>query len=183
MTSIDFDSANWRWTREPPTFTTLSRDTIAWTCAPKSDFWRHTSSGVVAHDGHAYVTDVAGDFLLEAHLEAALEDRYDQIGLMAVQSETVWVKAGAEFEQEPLVGAVATNGRSDWSFGPGSAPLTMRFERRNGTLEISAKADGEPWRMIRQLFLDGPVGVGAYSCAPTGSGFESRLSGLALEAT
>jgi regulation of enolase protein 1 (concanavalin A-like superfamily) len=39
--------------------------------------------------------------LLEANLEAAVDARDDQMGLMAVQSETAWVKAGAEFEQEP----------------------------------------------------------------------------------
>ena len=175
------DGSEWRWTREPAAWTDGGPGALAWTCAPDSDFWRETHSGAVKHDGHGYVTDVNGDFAIQGSFAAQLGDRYDQLGLIAIADERHWVKTGVELDGELLLGAVHTIGRSDWSTGPGSLPVDLRLERRDGTVEISARPPGGSWRMIRQLYLDGQLAVGPYSCAPTGPGFETRVSGLVLE--
>jgi uncharacterized protein len=175
------DERDWRWTREPAAWSAAGPESLTWTCVPDSDFWRETHSGVVKHDGNGYVTDVSGDFTIQGAFAAQLRDRYDQVGLIAVADERHWVKTGVELDGELLIGAVHTTGRSDWSTGPGSLPVDLRLERRDGTIEISTRTPEGSWRMIRQLYLDGPLAVGPYSCAPTGQGFEAQVSGLALE--
>lgn len=175
------DGQKWRWTREPAAWTPGGPDALSWTCGPDSDFWRETHSGDVKHDGHGYVTDVSGDFAIQGSFAAQLGARYDQIGLIAISDERHWVKTGVELDGELLIGAVHTAGRSDWSIGPGSLPVDLRLVRRGGTVEISCRDSGGDWRMIRQLYLEGPLAVGPYSCAPTGPGFEAHVSGLALE--
>lgn len=177
------DGRDWRWTREPAEWTAAGPDALSWTCAPDSDFWRETHSGAVKHDGHGYVTDVSGDFSVQGSFAAQLGARYDQLGLIAIADERRWVKAGVELDAELLVGAVHTTGHSDWSCGPGSLPVDLRIERRGGTVEISCRPPEGSWRMIRQLYLEGPLAVGPYSCAPTGPGFDARVSGLSLELT
>jgi len=179
--SSDFAAGEWSWTREPPDWSVSGPGKLVWTCASRSDFWRRTESGEVNHNGHVYTTPVEGDFVIEGHFEADFGTRYDQVGLMALASEEIWVKAGTELERELLVGAVHTQGHSDWSFGPGSVPAGVRMERRAGTLEISWRPQGQDWRSIRQLHVDGPLVVGPYSCAPLGPGFEARLSDFRLQ--
>jgi uncharacterized protein len=179
---IGLGQGDWSWTREPERSSPGGSAELQWTCASGSDFWRHTASGEVNHNGHGYVVRVADDFVLEGQFEVDFGARYDQAGLIALASESVWVKAGVELERDLLVGAVHTDGHSDWSFGPGSIPAGIRMERKDGTLEISWQAEGEQWRAIRQLHLEGPVAVGPYSCAPLGPGFETRLSSFVLRA-
>jgi regulation of enolase protein 1 (concanavalin A-like superfamily) len=176
------DGREWRWTREPAAWTPGGPNALAWTCAPDSDFWRETHSGAIKHDGHGYVTGVEGDFAVQGSFAAQLGARYDQLGLIAIADERRWVKTGVELDGELLIGAVHTKGHSDWSCGPGSLPVDLRMERRDGTVEISCRPPGDgAWRMIRQLYLEWPLAVGPYSCAPTGTGFEAKVTGLTLE--
>ncbi|MBS1844994.1 MAG: DUF1349 domain-containing protein [Actinobacteria bacterium] len=179
-TKVGLTSKEWSWTNEPKDWQVVGDDALAWHCLPGSDFWRLTESGVVRHNGQAFVAEVEGDFTIEGQIEADLRQQYDQAGLFALADEERWLKAGAEWEGGLLVGAVHTQGSSDWSMAPGSLPVGLRMRRRQDTVDVAVKDDGGSWQMIRQLSLPGPVSVGPYSCAPAGDGFETRLSEFLL---
>jgi regulation of enolase protein 1 (concanavalin A-like superfamily) len=178
----DFVAGQWSWTDAPSEWEATGPDSLTWKCLPESDFWRLTASGVIRHNGQAFVTQVDGDFTMEGRLDADLGVQYDQTGFIVLASEDRWVKAGAEWENELLIGAVHTGGYSDWSMSPGSLPVGLRIRRQGDTLEVAVRVDDGGWTMIRQLNFPGVVSVGPYSCAPVGEGFETRLSDFALRA-
>jgi regulation of enolase protein 1 (concanavalin A-like superfamily) len=179
--SDPFHTRSWSWIGNAEPWDIGGPDRLRWSCSPGSDFWRLTASDIVKYDGSAYVTRIEADFAMSGRLEAKLEARYDQVGMLVSAAEDHWVKAGAEWEGELLVGAVHTRGHSDWSMGPGTLPLNLRIERRAGVLEVCARGDEDDWRVIRQLALDGPVLVGPYSCAPAGPGFQAELTAFSLD--
>ncbi len=73
-----------------------------------------------------------------------------------------------------------TRGASDWSREPADGlPLRLRAERTADTVTV-AVLEGDEWRTFRVLMLAGRVGVGPYSCAPRGRGFEARVEAAAL---
>lgn len=169
---------SWRWTHEPESWEIEDGVGLAWRCRPETDLWRLTSSGVIKDDGNAFVVHAPGDFEIVGDFDAHLETRYDQVGLLVRADAENWLKAGAEWTDELLVGAVHTRGPSDWSMGAGYLPARVRIARTEGTVEVWAGRDAESLRMIRQLYLSGPVAIGPYSCSPTGPGFEARAAGL-----
>jgi regulation of enolase protein 1 (concanavalin A-like superfamily) len=155
-------------------------ESLTWRCSGGTDFWRVTESGIVKHDGQTFLVPVEGDFRLEALVEGALAERYDQVGLFVQASEERWVKLGAELDDGLWLGAVHTRGESDWSREPLAAlPVRLAVERHADTIACSSEVDGA-WRMFRQLHLAGPVSVGPYSCAPVGGGFEASARVLRL---
>jgi regulation of enolase protein 1 (concanavalin A-like superfamily) len=167
----------WAWTREPASWA-ADGESVTWQCAGHSDFWRRTEGLPPVHDGCSYLTPVDGDFRLDLDVDGDFADRYDQAGLMVQSSEERWLKAGIELDGELWLSAVHTRDESDWSREPwGASRVRLRAVRKQGTIEISVHAVDE-WRIFRTLFLDGPVAVGSYSCAPRGDGFEARASEL-----
>jgi regulation of enolase protein 1 (concanavalin A-like superfamily) len=169
----------WAWTREPVSWADEG-ETLTWRCVGHSDFWRRTEGLPPVHDGCAYLTPVEGDFKLDLLVDGDFEDRYDQAGLMVQASEERWLKAGLELDGELWLSAVHTRDESDWSRESwGASQARLRVVRDQGTIEVSVQL-GDEWRIFRTLFLDGPVAVGPYSCAPRGHGFEARASELRL---
>jgi uncharacterized protein len=158
----------------------FENESLTWRCPGRTDFWRVTHSGIQQHDGQAFLVPVEGDFRLEALVDAALAERYDQVGLFVQASEERWVKLGAELDDGLWLSAVHTRGESDWSREPlASLPVRLAVERHEATVACSSEVEGA-WRMFRQLHLPGPVSVGPYSCAPLGEGFDSSASVLRL---
>ncbi len=163
----------WAWNREPVAHSTSER-TVTWTCPGGTDFWRTTEGVAPAHDGCSLLTLVEGDFEIEAFVSAVFADRYDQTGLMVVSSELRWVKTGVENDGGLWLSAVHTREQSDWSRESWAVPeVHLRAVRRDSTIEVFVENPGG-WRNYRTLYLPGPVGVGFYSCAPKGLGFESK---------
>jgi regulation of enolase protein 1 (concanavalin A-like superfamily) len=168
----------WRWSAEPASWVAV-RDTLAWRCRAKTDFWRVTEGQGARHDGQAYLAPVDGDFRLEGVVHAVLADRYDQAGLFVEADEQRWLKLGVELDGSPWLSAVHTSQASDWSREPiPGLPLRLAVERRDDTVTCSAHVDD--WRVFRVLHLPGPVSVGPYSCAPEGGGFEASLRDASL---
>jgi regulation of enolase protein 1 (concanavalin A-like superfamily) len=107
-------------------------------------------------------------------------DRYDQVGLMIVASEERWLKAGIEVDGELWLSAVHTRDESDWSRERWDMTgARLHAARMDGTIEVSVESAGTR-RVFRTLYLDGPVGVGPYSCAPKGNGFQASASEIRI---
>lgn len=172
--------SGWRWTADPVSWQ-AGGNALSWRCQPESDLWRLTASGVVKDDANALVIEAAGDFSLSGRFEAEFGDCYDQVGLLVYESAEHWLKAGAEWTDELLVGAVHTRGHSDWSMAAGSLPAWLEVRRSGGTVEVAAGPPGETPRLIRQLHMDGPVRVGPYACSPSGPGFVATATELSLQ--
>ncbi len=85
---------------------------------------------------------------------ADLEHQYDQAGLVVRADDRHWVKAGLELSDGvPQLGAVVTDEVSDWSCGAVpewlGATVTVRVSWTRGALLVRARAEGEPWRLVR----------------------------------
>jgi regulation of enolase protein 1 (concanavalin A-like superfamily) len=170
-------SADWkgfRWLNEPPSWDVTERR-LNLRCSARSDFWRYTDTGHVQHDGNVFGHDCPSDFAIEARLAANLATAYDQLGVIAIQSEERWLKASVELDQMLWLGAVHTRSRSDWSREPlQTLPVTIRLARTGDTFKVSLKENGS-WRLCRLLSLDGELFVGPYACAPSGEGFDAQI--------
>jgi len=177
----DLLGRRWSWTREPTSWE-LTGETLVWRCQGGTDYWRKTEGLPPVHNGCSLLTPVERDFELELLVDGAFADRYDQAGLMVLASEQRWLKAGIELDGDLHLSAVNTHDESDWSREPwkGSA-VRLRVARIDETIEVSAEADGK-WRVFRTLSFSGPVGIGPYSCAPKGSGFEARARAMRVTA-
>jgi len=169
----------WTWTREPTRWA-LAGETLTWRCPGDTDYWRTTEGLPPVHNGCSLLTRVEEDFELELLVHGRFADRYDQAGLMVLSSDERWLKTGIEVDGEHWLSAVHTRDESDWSRERWlGSQARLRAVRANGTIEISVEENGR-WRVFRTLFLPGPVGVGPYSCAPRGNGFEASTSELRI---
>lgn len=178
---IPLDAEGWSWTRSPVAQEGPTATSLGWTCGPDSDFWRLTAEGTIKHDGYAYLWELDGDFEMRGRFDLDFGARFDHGGLMVLAGPEKWLKAAWELEGgEVLVGAVHTLSYSDWSCGLSSLPGSLEVRRRGGTIEVAVLEAADRWRMIRQLYLDGPVQVGPFSAAPTGPGFGARVSEFRL---
>jgi regulation of enolase protein 1 (concanavalin A-like superfamily) len=170
----------WGWNRDPVTWES-SDGSVTWRCPGGTDFWRKTEGVPSAHDGCSLLTRVEDDFELDLRVRGEFVDRYDQVGLMVVASEERWLKAGIEVDGERWLSAVHTRGESDWSRERWHASeARLRAVRKDATIEVSVARDGG-WRVFRTLHLPGAVGIGPYSCAPKGAGFEAEAVELRVE--
>jgi uncharacterized protein len=170
----------WGWNREPVTWEP-GDGSVTWRCPGGTDFWRKTEGVPSSHDGCSLLTHVDADFELELLVRGEFAERYDQVGLMVVASEERWLKAGIEVDGERWLSAVHTRDESDWSRERWDASeARLQAVRKDATIEISVSADAG-WRVFRTLYLAGAVGVGPYSCAPKGAGFQASASELRVE--
>lgn len=87
------------------------------------------------------------------------------------------MKAGVEFSDGALqVGAVVTDGMSDWSLAPVpewlGRRITVRVSRDGNALTVRAGADDEPLRLVRVIpfAADLDAAAGPFVCAPTRAG-------------
>jgi len=181
MRALHLNAHGWTWTRAAVAVEGPSHDAMWWRCGPDSDLWRLTAGGPIKHDPYAYIHQTSGDFTLEGVFDGELSSRYDQVGFVALACEQSWLKAGFELDAgEVLLSAVHSGAYSDWSCAPSTLPGALRVRRRSGTIEVACSDGRRGWRMIRQLFLDGPVNIGPYSAAPLGPGFGASLTSFAF---
>jgi regulation of enolase protein 1 (concanavalin A-like superfamily) len=170
----------WGWNREPITWE-AGDGSVTWRCPGGTDFWRKTEGVPSAHSGCSLVTRVEADFELELLVRGEFVDRYDQAGLMVVASDERWLKAGIEVDGKRWLSAVHTRDESDWSRERWDAfEARLRAVRKDATIEVSVAGD-RGWRVFRTLYLPGAVGIGPYSCAPKGAGFEASAAELRIE--
>lgn len=156
------------------------------TTAMGSDFWRTTSYGFTRDSGHALLTPLPGDTAVEVGFVADFDELYDQAGALVRVDPRTWLKAGIELaDGAPHVGAVATQGKSDWSLAPvpewAGREVTVRISRSGDALTVRARVDHEPWRTIRLAPLDPGARAlaGPFCCSPERAGLRVRFTRFA----
>ena len=180
---IDVPWSDGTWTRPPVAVDHDGPDLLV-TAAQGSDAWRHTAYGFVHDDAHGLLSPLPAEAAVEVTFTAAFTDQFDQAGVLLRADEETWVKAGVEYaDGVPQVGAVVTLGRSDWSVRPvpewAGRRVTVRLSRSGDAVTIRARADDEPFTLLRVAPF--PAGLaadaGPFCCAPTRSGLTVRFHG------
>jgi len=179
MTDIAWSEG--RWTHDPAGVVEERGDLVV-TAVEGSDAWRITSYGFVHDSEHALLAPFEVDAAVEVEFTAAFSEQFDQAGVFVRASDERWVKAGVEFaDGRPQVGAVVTDGMSDWSLAPvpewADRRILVRVSRGADALTVRAGLVGEPLQLVRVLPF--PAGVsaeaGPFVCAPTRAGLAVRL--------
>jgi regulation of enolase protein 1 (concanavalin A-like superfamily) len=165
----------------PPVRSWLEGSDLLVEARESSDFWRVTSYGFVHDDGHALLRPFPDGSAVEVTFALDYDRQFDQAGLLVRADEEHWVKAGVEASDGvPQLGAVVTQKRSDWSVGPvpqwHGRDVTIRGSRTGDALTVRARADADPWQLVRVAPLPpGDLLAGPFCCAPTRAGLVVRF--------
>lgn len=156
MRAIEWSSGTWL--HEPPHHR-VDGGALIVTTAHASDFWLTTGYGFTHYSGHALLTGFPPHSAMEVEFSAEWTHEFDQAGLLLHADESHWVKAGVEFADGILgLGAVVTDGRSDWSVG--HVPewmgqrIRVRVSRSRDAITVRAKTENYPWRLVRLAPMD-----------------------------
>ena len=171
MTDIAWTEGTW--TTEPA-HVVFAEDGMRVTAIEKSDAWRITSYGFIHDTEHAFLAPFEQDTAMEVSFHLDFSAQFDQAGIFVRVDDTTWIKAGIEWSDgEESLGAVVTRGVSDWSLSPvpgwDARHVTVRASRSGNALTVRARADDEPWRLVRVAPLDpeAVVTAGPFCCAPS----------------
>jgi len=178
-----------RWTREPVA-ARVEGDDLVVGAAEGSDYWRTTHYGFVHDDGHGLLAEWPTDAAFEVTFDAsALTALYDQAGILLFAGDEQWVKAGLEVSDGVLhLGAVVTNGVSDWSMAPvpewAGQLVTIRASRggvAGDAVTLRARTETSGWRTLRVApFTAGAASAGPMVCAPMRGDLEVRFTRWSL---
>lgn len=184
MSAISWTAGHW--TTEPAHVDERGGD-LHVTAVEGSDAWRVTSYGFVHDTEHALLAPFPQETAMEVEFTAAFSEQFDQAGIFVRASDQHWVKAGVEYADGACqLGAVVTDGVSDWSLAPVSdwvgKRLRVRVSRSGNALTVRAGvvdgADGAgatgaaELQLVRVIPLDPELEVeaGPLVCAPTRPG-------------
>ncbi|MBG6059148.1 regulation of enolase protein 1 (concanavalin A-like superfamily) [Cryobacterium sp. MP_M5] len=164
------------WTNEPANVTTDDAG-LHVTAREGSDAWRTTSYGFVHASEHALLATLEPESAVEVQFRLDFTDQFDQAGIFVKVNDELWIKAGVELSDgEESLGAVVTQGTSDWSLSPvpgwAGRLVTIRASRSGNALTVRARVADEPWRLVRvaPLDADAAVSAGPFCCAPSRAG-------------
>ena len=164
------------WLNPPPSAEASPTELIV-TTADQSDFWNRTGYGFIHDNGHALLTEFPSNTAMEVEFSAEWTHEFDQAGLFVYADPEHWVKAGVEFADGVLgLGAVVTDERSDWSVG--HVPewmhtrIRVRVSRTEDAISVRARANDEPWRLVRLAPIDPTLtwSAGPLAASPSRSG-------------
>ena len=151
-----------------------------------SDFWRTTHYGFLHDDGHGLLVDWPEASAVETTFDtSSLTGLYDQAGLLLWVGPEQWIKTGLEVSDGVLhLGAVVTNGVSDWSLAPvadwAGEVVTIRASRsgvEGDAITLRARTAASAWRTLRVAPLDArAASAGPMLCAPLRAAFEVRFT-------
>lgn len=173
---------NWQdgiWTNEPKSCT-VQGDQLIVEAVEGSDYWQKTMYEFQHDNGHALLAPWKEGEAVEISFSLQdITELYDQAGIMLWHSPTVWIKAGIEMNDGvPHVGAVVTDGYSDWSLSPvaewAGETVTFRASRMKDAVIIRARTQSHPWRTLRvaRFPYESGVQAGPHVCAPTRAGLK-----------
>lgn len=170
-----------RWTNEPAAVVERDGDLLV-TAVEGSDAWRITSYGFVHDDEHALLAPFPDGTAVEVEFTAAFSEQFDQAGLFIRVTDERWIKAGVEFaDGRSQVGAVVTDGMSDWSLAPvpdwTGQRITVRASREGTAVTVRAARSGEELQLVRVIpfAADLVAQAGPLVCAPTRAGLQVPL--------
>lgn len=179
------EGMEWRWLNEPAEWHQTS-DGLQVVTDQQTDFWRSTWYGFERHSGHLYGCEVAGEFTFQFCVEGEFTTLYDQAGLMLLQDEAHWLKAGIEYnDAQPMIGSVLTNPRSDWATGiftGNPRRFWLRLTRLADCLRLQYSTDGKVWPLLRLAPFPPSecCFIGVMCCTPERQGLAVRFSDLRL---
>jgi regulation of enolase protein 1 (concanavalin A-like superfamily) len=183
MARRNVDWSEGQWTTEPVAARRLA-DHLEVEAAAKSDFWSKTLYGFQRASGHALLAAWDEQYAVEVSFNLnGFDELYDQAGLMLWASQEQWIKAGIEMNDGVHhVGAVVTDGHSDWSLAPvpewNGHTVTIRASRSRDAVILRATAAGQAWRTIRVARFDPgtTAKAGPLVCAPQRAGLTVRFT-------
>lgn len=180
MTVMGWDSG--RWTNEPER-TSVDGAGLRVTARKGTDAWRTTSYGFVRSSEHALLAPFEQDTAVEVSFVLDFSEQFDQAGIFVRADEATWIKAGVEHSDGTnCVGAVVTRNVSDWSLARvpdwDGREVTIRASRSGDALTVRARADEEPWQLVRVAPLNpqAVLSAGPYCCAPSREGFTVQFT-------
>lgn len=163
------------WTHAPDRTTDGEHLTV--TASEGSDAWRRTAYGFVHDSEHALLAALEVGEAMDVSFRAPWNGEFDQAGIFVRVDDERWVKAGLEFADGHLgLGAVVTDGHSDWSVGYVDewmdAEITVRISRWPDALIVRARAGDGDSRLVRVAPFDADLAAsaGPYLAAPTRAG-------------
>ena len=187
---MHFNIQNFKWTREPASFT-VSDDRVEIVTKPHTDLWQRTY--------YHFRNDNAPVFQMETEekffsftVKTSFEEshhRFDQCGIVVYLDSENWLKGSIEYENEQFqhLGSVVTNhGYSDWAttaIDAGIKSMWYRLSRREDDYCIECSADGVYFSQMRvcHLFRGGEkIRFGIYACSPEDSSFRAVFTNFAL---
>lgn len=176
MTAIEWSAGTWL--HEPPHHE-VQGSALVITTANESDFWNETAYGFTHYSRHALLTAFPPNTAMEVEFLAEWSHAFDQAGIFIHANEGHWIKAGVEFADSVLsLGAVVTNGTSDWSVGHVpewmGQPIRIRVSRTNDAITVRARTRTEPWRLVRLAPIDPALKLraGPLAASPSRAGLE-----------
>jgi len=174
VTRLDWSQGSWL--NQPAALDSLADDLVV-TTADQSDFWNRTGYGFVHDNGHALLRDFPAHTAMEVEFSADWTHKFDQAGFFLYADSEHWGKAGVEYADGVLgLGAVVTDGMSDWSVGHVpewmNARIRVRVSRTEDAITVRARANDEPWRLVRLAPIDPTLtwSAGPHAASPTRSG-------------
>ena len=179
------EEQEWRWLNEPAEWHQTD-DGLQVVTDKQTDFWRSTWYGFERHSGHLYGCEVTGEFTFQVCVEGEFTTLYDQAGLMLLQDEAHWLKAGIEYnDAQPMIGSVLTNPRSDWATGiftGNPRRFWLRLTRLADCLRLQYSTDGKVWPLLRLAPFPPSEScfIGVMCCTPERQGLTVRFSDLRL---
>lgn len=148
-----------------------------------SDAWRRTAYGFVHDTEHALLAPLAVGEAMDVTFSAAWDGQFDQAGVFVKIDAERWIKTGVEFADGHLgLGAVVTDGTSDWSVGWvdewRKSEITVRVSRWADAVIVRARAGEGEWRLVRVAPFDGEAAAsaGPFLAAPTRSDLTVRFT-------
>ena len=153
---------------------------------PATDFWRDTWYGFTRFSGHFYGTQVEGDFTFQTRIQADFQTLYDQAGIMLLNDESHWLKAGIEYNDgQPAIGSVLTQEYSDWAtglFAGDPREFWMLLTRRVESLLLQYSSNDVKWTWLRlcHMALSPICRVGVMCCTPEREGLAVQFSAISL---
>jgi uncharacterized protein len=145
----------------------------------RSDLFLDPSGSAEAPDAERFVSNVAGDFQLSAHVRVEFTGTFDAGVLIGYVDEFTWFKLCAELDPvgtPRVVSVVTRDGASDdcngWAI-PTSGQF-LRIARLGQAFALHASGDGSNWELVRLFALDiptdRPVKIGLLAQSPAGDG-------------
>lgn len=170
-----------RWQPAPVSWQRTAPDGLVVAAGPGTDLFVDPAGSAAQLSAPRALMPVTGDYRFSARVSCDSAATFDAAALLAWVTADRWVKLCLERSPAGVmtVVSVVTRGLSDdangWPVPSGSTSL--RISRTGAASALHARADGEPWQLVRHCALggDGPVAVGVLAQSPTGAGVVSRF--------
>jgi len=186
---MKFSMQDFRWTREPESFT-ISENRVEIITKPHTDLWQRTYYHF--RNDNAPVLQMETDekffsFVVKTEFES--HQRFDQCGVVMYLDSENWLKGSIEYENEQFqhLGSVVTNnGFSDWATTEIDASIKAmwyRFSRREDDYRIECSEDGIHYKQMRICHMwqgGGTIRFGIYACSPEDSSFKATFTNMQL---